>query len=554
VLFVNVNSLNADNLSDKLKNIEQLAYSQPDRAMKHIRPLQSELKCEDDTLHYLYTVAFIQYCQLKTELCIDGIHQLDSIVLHRHSSFRKHYLTLARIYSDRENYDDAIMCLLKAIDEDPEIREDGVSYLKLGHYYGIIGETDLEEKYMLEGYRLTNSTIDSYAKAYACNMMGMYMQRLKNDNKAIEYYQQGKQLSKSSKLWEKYIDNAIAIARIEYKRNNFQQAAYILHDAENYYSACLSPRAPAMGTLLTTQLLLTQNKMLDAERHYDLACRYSKDIRYIPYLKELYAVGIELYSNLNDKPLLLQALDNYKIVNNQAAPKQLRYNSIIDLSTYQHLTLQENNRLKGNRLWLILLIGLLSITILIILLIIVRQKRLLLLKNDNSQLIFYTEKQCLLEAKITSLEDEIKMRISKESSQKEELRLIQFLFGLPECLSSFELGPLMDIANRQSPISDNALELLRARISIRKQLNFENDTVKQYYANLELEKLNIPEKVTDRYARFFNLCLNLANNNYKISDMEHIGGTKNELYYLCKTISGKSPAQLREQITNSNFD
>ena len=103
-------------------------------------------------------------------------------------------------------------------------------------------------------------------------------------------------------------------------------------------------------------------------------------------------------------------------------------------------------------------------------------------------------------------------------------------------MTSLDLGSIKQLMENPKLITDNALELLRYKIIGQKTINFENDEVARYYAELELENLGITEKVTTKYANFFNLCLNISNPGYKISDMTHLFKNKSDINYLVKVL------------------
>ncbi|MCT4586558.1 MAG: hypothetical protein N4A71_01920 [Carboxylicivirga sp.] len=539
--------LNAGNHSISFDGIEKLAYSNPDKALVELSAIAKQLNNRLDTFNFLSTKAFINYRQLKPELAIKSIHELDSLVKINNSDFRKHYLTLAIILSDREDYQDAIMCLLKAIDEDPNIRDKGTPYLNLGYYYGIINEPDQEKIYMKTGYDLILKTDNLSKKAYACNMMGMHMERLEDFKSAIDYYNQGKRFAYNAKRWDKYIDNALAIASIEFNRGNLEKVEFILYQVENYYSECISPRAPAMGTLLFAKLCVKQKKLKKAELYYDLACRYSTNINYLPHLKDLYSFGIQLYSSTANQPMILEAFEKYKQIDSNSTNRSIKESSNINLDKLNYKAFNENISLRTKN-YLIEIIACLIILVLLLILLIIRYRNKVLAQSNSKTALNLKKINQDLVIKIKDLELEInQLHLSKKQHQ-EEIDLIRFLFALPGDMRNYDFGPIRKLVNSKNQISDNALELLRARISSHRQLNFNTDHTKTYYANIELEKLNIPEKTSDKYARFFNLCMNLANSNYKVSEKDHIAPNKNELYYLCKTISGKSPAQLKEEL------
>ncbi len=554
MLMGNIPLLNAKDLASVFDEIEKMAYSKPDIAMKELSAIRGRLENKLDTFNFLSTKAFITYRQLHTELAVKNIQQLDSIVRQHNSNFRKHYLTLATIHSDREEYDDAIMCLLKAIDEDPAIRTNGTPYLNLAYYYGVINKPELEKRYMQTGYDLMIDTDKPSKKAYACNMMGMFMERHQEDDKAIQFYTQGKHFAYNAKRWDKYIDNALAVANIEFKRGNYKQVEFILYQVENYYSECLSPRAPAMGTLLFAKLCLEQGKLEMAAKYYDLTCRYSKNISYKAHLKDLFSFGIELFTLMGKQTLALEALQKYKQINTKSADNSLKNNFNINSTELNLTTFKENIELKKQKS-ILKIISVSIIFLLLLILILVRYRNKATAKAISQSSHSSQQTNDNLASRIVDLEDDNNKLHKIAEQQLEELHLIRFLFALPNDMRNFDLASLKEIAfSNERQISDNALELLRARISSQRQLNFETDHTKTYYANIELEKLNIPKKITDKYARFFNLCMNLANNNYKVSEKGHIASSKNELYYLCKTISGKSPAQLKGQLIQKNND
>lgn len=539
-----------------LRDAKSTAFSNTYDAEELLSQARGTLSNLTDSLEYLRTKITVLSRSGNADEALQLIYHIDSIVTKHEHPFIEHYLPWSIICVDKGEYTKAIELMLTAINKDKQISEDGLVYMNLGYCYGKINEKTLQEKVLKRGYELTTVSNDNKNQAYAANMLGMFYEDIDSIALAINYYEKGKQYAIKEKRWDKYIDNVLNIARIQMTGGDMEKAKFSLLNAERYFSQCLTPRAPAMGTLMFVKFYMKLNQYTKAEKYFQLALRYSKKVTYVQHQKDLCSTGIKLYSELNNKTKVYEQFEAYKHISQtdrRAKQDNRLISKIGEISFKNNLLQSELNKRKRSEI----LIGVIILMLFILIQLISYKKwKKIFLNLEIKEKALRIKYKHLVYKYETNQKERIdtqrKLIVSqkKDIIQKDQsLMIIQKLFGIPSDIAKYNLGALQKlVSDTEKQISGNALEFLQITLSNGKTMNFKDDKRLIYYAKRELESLGITNKVIEKYSSFFKLCNNLMNTNYKISEIDLHTKTQYELYYLCTSISNMSLKDLRENL------
>lgn len=541
-----------------LLEAKKMAYSNKYDALILLEKSKDSLLNLKDSLDYLSTKSTILSRSGKKEESLQLIKQIDSIAKSRKSPYSEHYRVWSIIAGDKGNYKEAINLILKAISNDTSSANDGLAYFNLGHFYGKLNEFKLQEKSYKRGYQLIQENGNPYNKAFAANMMGMYYESIDSINIAVNYYKTGMLESKKEQRWDKFIDNSLNIARINLDRNDMKTAYSYLLAAERYFAKCITPRAPAMGTLLFVRYYMQLKKYEKASKYFELALKYSENVSYIQHQIDLYTTGIELYSTVSGNERIYDFFKKYQYYqkSNSIPKKDEELNllsKIGSLTIEKEQFMSEFNHRKT--LSLSLIIGLFAFGTLSAFLLHKRWKKkysLLMEKKENLTEEFQNLQQKFetTHQKTAKTQQYIKTNLEKELQKKNQaLDKIQSLLGIPSIIMDFNLG-IFDKLNSDIQLSPNAIEYLQFAIRESGNSNLKNNYKLIHYTKRELDEAGINDKIISKYSSFFNLCINLKNSNFKISEIQ--SNSKYDIYYLCNNIAKLSPKELRNILLNSN--